>query len=571
VSSGVADIPALERVLQDVASVSDFLEHARSALRTRWNDQQPINRLPQELMVYIFEHCCPTAYYLEQEHGGSASDIAYPRTVFAFSQICKGWRDLAFSAPVLWTTPIFNWSSSRSVVKMMTERAGTRPLYISSTLADITSTVTVIMAVRDSALFMAHIALAGTSEYMLDVVLTLRDEQRLPLLKKMSLDVDFLDIEDDGAMLFLSNNMLPKDAPHLRQLDLRGCVLSAQSPLYSHITDLYMSSSNMSSGQRFQDLIQILEHTPLLVNLHLTELYDPDMNPLPIEPVESSLHLPCLESLTLQDDTSFMFPLVRQLKFPGRTVVILMGDWEDRPTKHALEDLYFYLGEHYGEGENWRHLTLRYSADGFADLEVYTVEHQLDQWKEEDHAHACLLSVNMQLVKRTASSSAGFDDLVHVVTLQLPLSNLVSLSLGQSDHEVTAPIVRNLLLKLPMLRRLRARNAMLPQVIAALSPGSEVPAPMLETLRLDDALLVNQTKNPLPFDANVLFLNLVNLPELTELQRQRREAGCSIKHLIFVLCKCIISGENRTEVEQVRPYLATYMDGITRLELSREF
>jgi hypothetical protein len=38
-SSGVADIPALERVLQDVASVSDFLEHARSALRTRWNDQ----------------------------------------------------------------------------------------------------------------------------------------------------------------------------------------------------------------------------------------------------------------------------------------------------------------------------------------------------------------------------------------------------------------------------------------------------------------------------------------------------------------------------------------------------
>jgi hypothetical protein len=64
-----------------------------------------------------------------------------------------------------------------------------------------------------------------------------------------------------------------------------------------------------------------------------------------------------------------------------------------------------------------------------------------------------------------------------------------------------------------------------------------------------------------------MLLNLVNLPELVQLQRHRREAGHEIKRLIFFLCECIVSGENRTEPKHIRPYLTNYMDGATQLKL----
>jgi hypothetical protein len=568
VSSGVADIQALYRVRQDITSVKDFLIQADTTLCARWNDQRPINCLPRELLMYIFEHCCPTAYYLAQ---GGGTDIDVPNTVLAFSQVCKGWRNLAVSTPALWTTPIFDWPSSRDVSKMMAERAGTRRLHITARVTDAFITMAVISVAQDSAPFVHYIELVGASERILDIVLALR-EQSLPLLKKMSLEVDTEDKDDDAdETLHLSVEVSPNDAPQLRDLELRGCILSWDSPLYSSVTNLCISLSNAPSGLWFQDIIRILKHTPLLISLNLQEVYDPVIDPLPVEPTERSLHLSCLEKLTLEDTTSITVPLIRQLNFPRGTFVDVIGHWEDRPTCSVLEHLYQYLGEHHGEGEGWKHLTLRCIASGFTELEVHTVAHQLDWAKDEDNMDACLLSVGMELVKRTASLSAGFDDLVRIVTLRLPLSNIVSLNLAQFDREVTNPIIRSLLLKLPALRSLRARNAMLPEIIAALDPkspfGTEIAAPTLETFRLDDALLVDQTKDPLPDDASVMLLNLVNLPELVQLQRHRREAGHEIKRLIFFLCECIVSGENRTEPEHIRPYLTNYMDGATQLKL----
>jgi hypothetical protein len=575
-SSGVADIQALYSVRQDITTVKDFLIQADTTLCARWNDQRPINCLPRELLVYIFEHCCPTAYYLAQ---GGGTDIDVPDTALAFSQVCKGWRNLAVSTPALWTTPIFDWPSSRDVSKIMAERAGTRPLHITARVVDITTTIAVISVVQHSSPFVHYVELVGARERILDVILAMR-ERSLPMLKKMSLKVDPEEEEDDAdETLHLSVEASPDDAPQLRDLELRGCMLSWDSPLYSSVTNLCISLSNAPSGLRFQDIIRILKHTPLLTKLYLQEVYDRhgDMELLPVEPIERSLHLSCLERLTLADVTSITIPLVRQLNFPRGAFVNVIGlvFWDtrnhDRLTSSGLEHFYRYFGEHHGEGEGWEHLTLKCEPSGFTELDVYTVPHQLDQAKDEGDSETCLLSVGMDLVRGAASPVAGFGDLVRIVTLRLPLSNIVSLSLAQFDREAINPSIRNLLLKLPALRHLQARNAMLPEIIAALDPkspfGMEIAAPVLETFRLDNALLVDQTNDPLPDDASVMLLNLVNLPELVRLQRHRREAGHEIKRLIFFLCECIVSGEKRTEPKHIRPYLINYMDGATQLKL----
>ena len=103
-----------------------------SELRNAANAIVPPNKLPPELLRVIFFYLCPGARRHDQER---ERERGPPYTnLLAASRVCRHWRDIAVSAPELWTQIILAPRTDLpaeeeiSIARLCMSRSGVRPL-----------------------------------------------------------------------------------------------------------------------------------------------------------------------------------------------------------------------------------------------------------------------------------------------------------------------------------------------------------------------------------------------------------------------------------------------------------
>ncbi|KAF9073860.1 hypothetical protein BDP27DRAFT_1318279 [Rhodocollybia butyracea] len=117
----------IQRVLDEMTKMRDSVAAERQALETKRRElhgqTQPINWLPSELLIEIFESICSSSAE------NVASSIEDQSTIVALSHTCSKWRELALSTSRLWSfihCPCTGWDEDR--VLRYLERSGDAPL-----------------------------------------------------------------------------------------------------------------------------------------------------------------------------------------------------------------------------------------------------------------------------------------------------------------------------------------------------------------------------------------------------------------------------------------------------------
>ncbi|KAK1233194.1 hypothetical protein PQX77_003661 [Marasmius sp. AFHP31] len=108
--------------------------------------QHPIRRLPNEILAEIFNFCVEGDVNIVEGSGKAdwqndgPSTLDLDQTLWALSQVCQRWRNLALSSPKLWTAININWvvrkekpeiDLMRRRLALTLERSRDQPLYIS--------------------------------------------------------------------------------------------------------------------------------------------------------------------------------------------------------------------------------------------------------------------------------------------------------------------------------------------------------------------------------------------------------------------------------------------------------
>lgn len=120
------NIHAYDDVIVDAQmKCNDALQH-NALLQSHRNAIVPVDKIPPEILSYIFSFCTPQFEGFQDFGGGSK--VEPDRRWLAFSHICSSWRQLALADPTLWTCPNF---SDTEFAEAMMKRAGSVMLQIS--------------------------------------------------------------------------------------------------------------------------------------------------------------------------------------------------------------------------------------------------------------------------------------------------------------------------------------------------------------------------------------------------------------------------------------------------------
>jgi hypothetical protein len=553
-------IETIDQAIADIHSVSRFLEQCSLDLYSRRNALLPVNRLPRELLAYIFDQCSPTAYYLAAGEGQDESEnFDYPQTIFAFSQVCKHWRDTALDTPSLWTTPIFDWPSCAAISRTMLGRARGCPIYITAGLGAVPNVRTVTKTIQAESSRVLDLVLSGSPSNM-KTVMRAFEGRSAPLLEDMCLSVKVSDEDPDEDHILRLNGQAFSAAPRLNHIELYNCMISAPSPLYQHLTSLYMSASGVDVGLDFRELTQIVRSAPRLEELTLYEVYQ--YTGQAEEPSKDPVVLPHMRSLVLDDATTFMVSMLQQLKMPATATVSLTSSWEDWPTVRLLEDLFRHLSGHYNQGKPWTHLRLVSHPRGFMDIEAFADELRPDLNFEFEDTQMYL---KMQLGGDTDPHRARFPDLWNIISTDsvLPLHSLVSLSLTQyHQHNITESSLRALFGRMPSLTEVLVKQAFAAPIVKVLSIiecGQAVCAPLLKNLTLNNIRLMDPSREPIPGDEESLLLYFVDPRDISRMLQARTAADRGIRTLS--LCNCRRHSDIYAGARELESYVAHYVHG----------
>ncbi|KAJ8487194.1 hypothetical protein ONZ51_g4336 [Trametes cubensis] len=90
------------RSYEELHQMEAAIHSALSTTRSRMNALLLVNRIPPELLLYIFELACDSCYdgYVSFRHRRKTCRRPLP---LSLTYVCRRWRDIALSAPTLWT------------------------------------------------------------------------------------------------------------------------------------------------------------------------------------------------------------------------------------------------------------------------------------------------------------------------------------------------------------------------------------------------------------------------------------------------------------------------------------
>ena len=112
---------AFDRRLFQVIQLQISLEQALGAVLSLRNEFSPINRLPTESLMNIFDIVCT------QDQGDTRARAHHATTL---AQVCSHWRSDVISTPLLWSTIHISRKTRPQFISLCLERSGDVPLEI---------------------------------------------------------------------------------------------------------------------------------------------------------------------------------------------------------------------------------------------------------------------------------------------------------------------------------------------------------------------------------------------------------------------------------------------------------
>lgn len=287
--------------IASVESTMERLAQRRTTLRRKINALSPTAQLPTEILTEIFRLVCQRT-----------EDDGRLITPLLFGGICKEWRDISWSTPLLWNTVCLHLSRTMhgSRVQLLREwllRANTSPLYIKLTSDD-----------EDEATFCSlhtiieTLVVRSTYWYSLDCLLPfqchdlLRDHY-FPMLKSVSVHPPKGTIStfSEPPNMFLS-------APKLFDVDLSGYNFPAIVLPWEQLRRFKTQFLTVA------ECLKVLRRSPKIKECHLESVYSPEIIASPVsETLYSgleSLDLSLIKGSAISLLDSVTLPSLRELR-----------------------------------------------------------------------------------------------------------------------------------------------------------------------------------------------------------------------------------------------------------------
>ncbi|KAI9062270.1 hypothetical protein FKP32DRAFT_1574310, partial [Trametes sanguinea] len=306
-------------------------------LRGRINCLAAVNRVPAEVLLNVFELViysdiiiceAPLLYSKVKRDAVSLSlrvEESPPRLVstgslLKLTHVCKRWRDVALSAPTLWTR-IDNEQPEQLEAFLKRSRSVPLSLNLSNKHGD-----TIPATIREH----------GHRIRRLDITMRV-DCRPLPLLPLLDFEAPLLRCltirqDQQTALAEHQHPLLFQDkVPNLQALALK-CTSWLPANRFPRLTHLYLSFELIPSDG-LQHLSTLLRNTPVLENLHVNGLDDAAAQ----APISSVIPLPYLSRLTCTDSLmSAAITLLCLLEFPQNVLVRLNDLHCDWPSDASL-------------------------------------------------------------------------------------------------------------------------------------------------------------------------------------------------------------------------------------------
>lgn len=283
-----------DKRLDAMLAVEDRLYATRlafQALRNRSLILVPINRLPPELLSYIFVLCYSSekaAAELEGEEGDQQHDDEddsdeeegedeSPSCIEAILSVCRHWRDTAINTSALWTSIRFAPEVPPELPKLLLKRSKNSAIEVELDFSEedgdevMDTLQSTFAAIKDHIPRCAVLDVMTADGSIMNTVLArLVEAEPLPPLRSLTL------IQEDGeGELVISSSWT--DAPErshaffrrIERLHLQGLHFFWNSPIYHDLVSLTLKEICDDYQPSLLEIIAILESCPRLETLCL--------------------------------------------------------------------------------------------------------------------------------------------------------------------------------------------------------------------------------------------------------------------------------------------------------------
>ncbi|KAH8091696.1 hypothetical protein BXZ70DRAFT_1011100 [Cristinia sonorae] len=318
-STNLIDQRALGEIQQRINE--HLLEVSR--LSVQLNSVVPINRLPLELLVYIFSFCTPSAL----DYQSSKEEAAWLR----ITHVCHHWREVALQATHLWTN-ITVGRGATHYTRACLVRSKSAPLHIYVHNAMEWTWTSEILEEISGELSRAEDLVLGIVPPSFRAALsTLPSLPRLRTLEvALYCPTKSVNRASEELPHLLADLITDLKLPSIRELRLLCCAgdWSTTVPfLPQSLTHLCVSYSVDPSGNydfkrpTFSEVVHSIAHLSLLRHLDLDNVPFPD-DVTPFAPL-STVSLPSLEIFDISGSTSTCIRFLQHLTLPASTFINL--------------------------------------------------------------------------------------------------------------------------------------------------------------------------------------------------------------------------------------------------------
>ncbi|KAG1771633.1 hypothetical protein EV702DRAFT_1247284 [Suillus placidus] len=314
---------------EDSAAAAALAESMR-VLRSRSNGRVPVSRLPDEILLMVFEHIEEdkrlNGYDSDDDDKSTSDVIGDAPACLVVTHVCRHWRKVALECPTLWT---FISSTPPLWLDVMLERSQKVPLVViysafSISLEDCMEKVHLHLP------RIKHLELS-TFSYDADHVMDLLSSQPAPMLETFK----FMIYSSLPTPAFTSNTIFQGQAPLLRHLEVDYCDRIWSSCTFGGLRTLRVGRTPLL------DLLSALRCMPALEQLTLLSGLSTSDQPILFNKVPlARLKSIALDGISLQNAVS----LLAHLALPVDVKIALK--FLPITGHQTFADLFSVMGEH---------------------------------------------------------------------------------------------------------------------------------------------------------------------------------------------------------------------------------
>ncbi|KAI0656852.1 hypothetical protein C8Q70DRAFT_319300, partial [Cubamyces menziesii] len=349
---------------EQLSYATHTLARVATGINRHLNSLLPIDRLPPEILLIIFGHVMRSDK-IHREHLQQGRRIENRRlritrplsALIGLTHVCKRWRDVALSAPALWTNI---GGCGRRELDAFVARSRSLPLFahiVTESLADTAP----VLAQHGGRMVRLDLTVVGEKPQYAPPAL----QFSAPLLQCLTIAFE---CQSHSPLELFTTVLFRTGVSDLKALALIHVNNFIPRNHFPHLTHLYIGTGcglaePGSEKATMCELFQLLANTPALQHLHLTGLFKWSSIAVPDAFIRAAviptgpIRLPALRSLTYtKGPTNFADRLLRLLELPPHALVRLdalycptADDSLAVPVAQAIPSRTFLSGLHHAE------------------------------------------------------------------------------------------------------------------------------------------------------------------------------------------------------------------------------